>query len=168
MLKINDFLQLIRLLRDPRESVAMRYTLGVPSLICLLYWDHLVQQGTGGFLILLSAVGILATILYYVWRERPRQRFKAMADRAERLADRFARCNMVWDRARSAVLEMVKLRNDLVPLKVYIYAKSVALANHPTLVGEACEVNERTLRRLAALMRAGDLKVACAEFRKRL
>ena len=87
-----------------------------------------------------------------------------MADRAERLAEGFARCNLFLDRARSAVLEMVKLRDELSPLRVHLRIEGVATTNHPYQVGAPCEANEKTLRRIAALMRAGDLRTARAEF----
>ena len=73
---------------------------------------------------------------------------------------------MVWDGATSAVQDMIKLRDDLAPLRVHIPVESVALANHPILVGDVCEAKEKTFRRLAELMHAGDLKTARAKFPK--
>lgn len=150
---------------------AMRIIMGVPGGI--VGWYVMPPEGTVQIVILGVAAFLVLNALHAsvkkawdVWTARPAYRFKAMADHAESLAEKFARCNMVWNRATSAVQDMIKLRDDLAPLRVHIPVESVALANHPILVGDVCEANEKTLRPLAELMHAGDLKTARAEFPK--
>ena len=155
-----------RMFKSPRP---IRLTLGV----CGLIMSYVLYEPEGPVETVVWAVAIVLigvggyTLYEYIrdaWVARPAYRFNAMADRAERLAGKFAQCASWADRqrARPVVREMAKLRDDLAPLEVYIPVES-SLYDHPAPVIEACRANENTLRRLAELMSAGDLATARVE-----
>lgn len=95
---------------------------------------------------------VVRVVLDYL-TARAATRPKAVADRAARLAEEFVSGAVQIDSARvkSAVREMVKLRDDLAPLAVHIPVVSV-LDDHPVAVRAVCEANENTLRRVAELL----------------
>ena len=137
-------------------------------------WYVFPPEGTFQILILgasvfLSVIGLhaLGEKAHAAWVARPVYRFKIMADRVERLAGELSnRASRPYLDRKSLLQEMGKLRSDLTLLEVYIHVESSSLYSDPGSVIAACQADKKTLRGLAELMRAGDLKTARVEFPK--
>ena len=164
---LDKIVEIVRML-----SSTMRLAVGLVGVYALWY-DSTYPDRLPGWAVftamIASGIGLwtLGNLSWAAWTAWAATRPNTLADRADNLADRFARCQSWADmeHARPVVREMVRLRDDLIRWQVYIYVES-AIQDHPASIIEACKANEKTLRRLAELMRAGDLRTARAEFPK--
>lgn len=153
-------------LRTARHDV--RIAFGVAGAAGIWYRAPLVEQGFWGILLLLAAYAAAVLGLWSIgeaaWGARPVIRFRSMADRTDRLTAEFGACAEDGsDRARlvEAVQEMLRLVGDLAALRVHVVAIETD-SDDPAVIAEVSRRDRDKLRRLAYLMREGDLQTARA------
>ena len=150
------------LLRTARRDV--RIAFGAAGVVGILYRDQLVAEGLWGILLLLASCAAAVLGLWSAWYARAVARFMSMADQTDRLTAEFVACAEDGsDRARfvAAVQEMLQLSGDLAALRVHIVVHDHDSDDPDAIVRESGR-NRDELRRVAYLMRAGDLRAARA------